>query len=411
MGRLLPCLLGRPRDLLVEPVVADHLPAARPGFSGGDAARDVPGTLALLRAQGAEPLPWTEDSDLLLTPWPEPGEQTGWLLELLSGLPPAYPVALYEREVPLLPNLVVGAGEEPLGDPRAGLRAHRSALRHLGRGGAEALALLPAKRAALLLRGSPLAMGRPGAGRSLQNRRFLAHALDHQRSLLQLHGLPERLLGPVDRVLVLAPHFDDEVLLCGQAVLDARAAGAEVCIAWMTDGGAAGSVRRSEAGAAAAALGVERLEFLGAPETRLGRRGPWTARLRRLLTEFRPQRVHLPWWGDGHVDHYETNRVLLAAWPAALAGAEIAAGAFWTPLPSGTLLPVGPGKEAALRCHASQLAEVDYARAAAGLERWNARRLDGVERAELHLVLPAEDYWRRFRRSGAGRRLYLRRGA
>lgn len=397
--------------------MAERLPGGRPGFSGGDPAPAIPGTLELLRARGAEPFPWTAECDLLLAPYPAPGEQTQWLLDHLRRLPLAYPVALYERDTPVLPNLLVaGLEEDPEDSALAGLRAYRSAFRHAGRGAAEALVLLPARRLMWLLRGSFLAEGTPGSGSSLQNRRFLAHALDHQRSLMLLADIVDRPLETVGRTLVLAPHFDDESLLFGAAIAAATAAGSEVRLVWLTDGAAgipgqtgpaAGAVRRAEAEGAAAELGVGDLHFLDAPETGLRARGPWTGTLRRLIADFQPERIHLPWWGDGHVDHFETNRVLLAALPRAQRCVEIAAGAFWTPLPSGASLPHSAAKDRALGCHRSQLATVDYHRAGRGLSRWNARDLPGVAHAERHLLLPAPDYLRRYRLSGASRRCYF----
>ena len=78
------------------------------------------------------------------------------------------------------------------------------------------------------------------------------------------------------RVLVLAPHYDDEVLGCGGLLLQLAASGAHVTCAFLSDGsgGVEGppegqtrsryaEIRRAEGDAAAAALGVTRVEHLG----------------------------------------------------------------------------------------------------------------------------------------------------
>lgn len=407
------------------PAVGERLPGERPGFTAGDPRDWIPGALATLEQAGKPALPWTSECDFLFAPYPLPGRETEVLLELLAGLHADYPVALYERDVPLLPNLLVPSGTEDRGHdfatPAAGLRAYRSAFRQRGRGGAEAFVLLPARRLAGVLRGSFLGEIHPGPGGSLQNRRFLALALDHQRSL---HLLPQGLRAagpePAGRVAVVMPHFDDDVIQCGGALLAARAAGAEVRMIWMTDGArgipAAGPeesarVRREEAEAAMGRLGIADLHFLEAPETRLERRGPWTARLRRLLREFQPDRVHTVWWADNNVDHFETNRVLRAAWPRELDGAEIAASGFWTPILGNRCLPLTPEvrrvKDAALAAYASQIAEVDYLRVERGLSRWYGREEPGECYAEEFLCLPAAEYWQRYRASGASRRWFL----
>ena len=417
MGRWFPSVLGRPQNIFSMPVVGDALPAARPGFTTGDPRRWIPGTLGLLQRAGAVVLPWTEDRDFLLAPYPAPGEETGILLEFLARLPEHYPVALYETETPFFPNLLVTAPAPPGAEfaaPAEGLRAYRSAFRHQGRGGAEALLLLPARRLRLLLRGSGFAPLRGRGGDSLQNRRFLLAALDHQRTLAALAAQRQpAALPPARRVLAVMPHFDDEVIQCGGALLHAVEDGAEVAVAWLTDGRKGVSsvaeeesarIRHGEAEEAMHRLGVRRWWFLDAPETRLRARGPWTERLARILAEFQPERVHTAWWSDNNVDHYEANRVLRRAWPRAAAAVTIAASGLWTPLPAGAALALSPTlrerKDSALRAHASQLAEVDYLRVERGLYAYYGR-------AERFLCLPAAEYWRAFRRSGADRRWFL----
>ncbi len=78
------------------------------------------------------------------------------------------------------------------------------------------------------------------------------------------------------RVLVLAPHYDDEVLGCGGLILQLAAAGAKVVCAFMSDGSGGvegppeGSTReqyskrrKEEADEAVAALGIDSVEHLG----------------------------------------------------------------------------------------------------------------------------------------------------
>ena len=423
MGRLLPCPLGRPENILSQPAVGDRLPGSRPGWLG-EAPRWIPGVLQGLAAREVPARPWEKGCDLLLAPWPEPGSDTeSTLLETLGALPPAFPVALFEAETPILPNLLWPAETRDrslaFAGPEDGLRAWRSAFRQQGRGFAEALALLPARRAAWLLRGSRFAEHRPRSGGSLLNRRFLVAALDHARSLAALHGAGGAPREAPRRVLALMPHFDDEVIQAGIALQRARSAGAEVQVVWLTDGARgipglepaeASRRRKEEARRALEVLGIEDLEFLDAPETRLRVRGPWTGRLRRLLLDFRPERIHLVWWGDNNVDHFEANRVLRAAWPRELEDCELAVSGLWTALPGGRALVLSPEereqKDQALRCYASQLEAVDYLRAERGLAAWYARDT-GQAFAERFLFLGAPDYWRRYRATGVARRWFL----
>src|SRR5690606_8940077 len=75
---------------------------------------------------------------------------------------------------------------------------------------------------------------------------------------------PDELERPA---IVVAPHFDDEVLGCGGTMLRKLAAGARLSIVFMTDGGKShrhlmpsgelARIRSAEAMAAAAAVGID----------------------------------------------------------------------------------------------------------------------------------------------------------
>lgn len=417
MSRLLPVLLRRPANLISVPEL-DRLPVARrAGFLHGDPSAWAPVALARLHAE-----PWSDACDLLLAPAPRPGAETATLLEVLDGLPAHAPAVLYERDWPVWPNLLLHEGGDDRGcdfaSPGAGLRAYRSGFRHAGAGFAEALQVLSARRTADLLRGCARAE-RGGADDSLENRRYLVTALDHQRSAAPLAAAAPR-LAPARRVAVVAPHFDDETLMAGGAILAARASGAEVRVIWLTDGarGVRGvapaesaRLRQEEARAAMDALGVRDLHFLDAPEERLRARGPWRSRLRALLEEFRPERTHVAWWADNSRDHYEAARALRAAWPRSLAEARIAAAGVWAPLPGGASLPldaeVRKRKDAAIRAYASQLQAVDYRRFERGLARWLAGDGPGSADAERHWECSAREHFATFRASGSDRRIWV----
>jgi len=417
VARFLPVLLRRPSNLISVPEVGALPSARRAGFVHGDPAPWIPTTLARL-----QPEPWTEACDLLLAPAPRPGAETATLLDLLDGLPHDRTVVLYERDWPVWPNVLMhdgsGDSKREFSSHAAGLRAYRSGFRHGCAGFSEALQVLPARRTADLLRGSGRAERR-GAG-PLENRRYLVTALDHQRSApLACSGAP--VLAPARRIAVLAPHFDDDAIQAGGAILDGLASGAEVRVIWMTDGtrGVPGlapqeatRIRKEEARAAMAVLGVSDLHFLDAPEERLSARGPWIPRLRALLEEFAPDRTHVVWWADNHVDHYESARALRAAWPVGLNGARIAAAGTWAPVPGTALLPLTPAmrrrKDQAVEAYVSQLRVVDYLRAERGLGRWQARELPGVQYAERYWETEASAYFAAFRASGADRRIWFR---
>jgi LmbE family N-acetylglucosaminyl deacetylase len=133
-------------------------------------------------------------------------------------------------------------------------------------------------------------------------------------------------------ILVLAPHPDDETLGCAGLIAQARQAGRDVSIAYLTDGSAShpghprvgpaeiAGVRRAEAIAATGLLGVprEHLHFLGAQDGALDRLDPAAAAalkdgLVRLLSALRPAEIFLPARRDGSSEHEAAFPLILAA--------------------------------------------------------------------------------------------------
>jgi len=173
---------------------------------------------------------------------------------------------------------------------------------------------------------------------------------------------------PVARVLVVAPHPDDEVLACGGAIALHRLQGDEVLVLVVFDGalGAGGAERReAECRAAARELLEPRLEFWRLPEGHAPSDHDHEHAVRRLaasLAEYGPDLVYAPWEGDDHPDHRAVARVAREAVArhversradCTLLGCEV-----WTDLQSDYVLDtsaVHEHKARALACHASQL--------------------------------------------------------
>lgn len=147
---------------------------------------------------------------------------------------------------------------------------------------------------------------------------------------LPVVGLEEILRGR--RPLVLAPHADDESLGCGGLLAQAAKAGLRPGVLVLTDG--AGShpgstkfpaarlraVREAEARAAGAILGVERVGFLGVPDTAAPVAGvAFEAAVAAIVDASRGFGVLLaPWRHDPHCDHEAAHLMAVAA--AARAG-------------------------------------------------------------------------------------------
>lgn len=130
------------------------------------------------------------------------------------------------------------------------------------------------------------------------------------------------------RVLVLAPHYDDEVLGCGGLLLQLAASDAEIVCAFLSDGsgGAEGppeglsgeqysALRRVESEAATADLGVARVEHVGHRESLpdgglVSSMGELTGQIGALLDDIQPDLVLVPSPLEVTTDHQATFRAL-----------------------------------------------------------------------------------------------------
>jgi LmbE family N-acetylglucosaminyl deacetylase len=160
--------------------------------------------------------------------------------------------------------------------------------------------------------------------------------------LTQPQVLPLRHISAIatERVLVVAPHPDDETLGCGGAIALLTAHGCSVHILVVSDGTQSHpnsrqypasilqQVRAAETQCAMARLGVtsDRITFMELPDgavpaitTTLLARGSTNDfsaavdRVRCDLTAINPQTIFLPWRTDPHPDHRATWQIVQAA--------------------------------------------------------------------------------------------------
>jgi len=144
---------------------------------------------------------------------------------------------------------------------------------------------------------------------------------------------------PPQRVLVMAPHPDDEIIGPGGCLAHHVEAGSEVTVAYLTDGGgihgdreALVECRRREAEAVGRMMGFQQV-FWSYPDTRLDPKLA-EADLRRLLDRLRPDSIFLTSCFERHVDHYAANALLARALEDSDSAATIWAFEVWDSLPS-----------------------------------------------------------------------------
>jgi LmbE family N-acetylglucosaminyl deacetylase/glycosyltransferase involved in cell wall biosynthesis len=209
---------------------------------------------------------------------------------------------------------------------------------------------------------------------------------------------PQDLRG--ERLLVLAPHPDDEVIGCGGLVAlhlrDAR----KVHVVVATDGAQAGDAaqREAESRAALAILGDATIEFLRFPDRKLSDTRELDDRISAILREWKPDLVAVPSPLEIHPDHIVLSRAFCdliardASLFSELAVARIAFYEVSAPLRPNALVDitsVADAKYAAIAMHTSQAAVRDYTSYARGLNSWRTMTLaPHVKFAEAYWTTP-----------------------
>ena len=226
------------------------------------------------------------------------------------------------------------------------------------------------------------------------------------------HLVPEEL--PLDRwkrVVVLAPHQDDETIGCGGTMLRMRAVGCEVTILLVTDGA---QVWRDEPDADVVAVRDAELErvagIVGATVERVGVSNvdpaPTAADIERIAGVLRSTQAELvltPWMLDRPVKHRMVNHLLYLA----LGRAGLAAREVWGYQVHGEVFAngfvditaVAGAKRDLLESFASQNSrDVPYGHVAMGAAAWNARLVPnagargGAPLFEVFNALPVSEF-------------------
>lgn len=203
---------------------------------------------------------------------------------------------------------------------------------------------------------------------------------------------------PAGRILVLAPHADDESLGCGGAIALHRRQGDWVKIVIATDGAAgdglgyyAGhdyrALRREESRRAAAVLGVSDLEYWDYPDGKLASTPELVARIRTLLMAERPDILYRPSTNEVHPDHWALGVAVESALQHYRPAVRDFCYEIWaTVRPSHVLdiTPVWDPKCRAIAQYESQLRYNDYLHMVAGLNAYRTIYLPSARYVEAY---------------------------
>jgi LmbE family N-acetylglucosaminyl deacetylase/glycosyltransferase involved in cell wall biosynthesis len=204
-------------------------------------------------------------------------------------------------------------------------------------------------------------------------------------------------LPSVQRVLVLAPHADDEVFGCGASVHLLAKSGAAITVIVATDGAQGGAAtdneREAESCAAAKILGYPAPAFWRLPDRGVRYGEALIARIRGAMDSTDAELVFAPALSELHPDHQAL--ALAAAEAVRRIGGErrIAFYEVSAPLVPNMLIDITTAedvKQAAMTCFRSQLARQRYDEHIAALNRYRSYTLgDGVRAAEAFFIVTA----------------------
>jgi LmbE family N-acetylglucosaminyl deacetylase len=213
---------------------------------------------------------------------------------------------------------------------------------------------------------------------------------------------------PGRRVVVVAPHPDDELLGCGATLRKHLDGGDELWVAFVTSGERTAALsllpldarverREADARAAAAVLGLagDHLEFLRYPDGGVASRPPAGRSVADMLRAHQPDLVYVPFPYEPHTDHEATARLVAAALPDLPSVKTVALYEVWTPVSANCIVDVTEQFERkieALGCYTSALESVDYCHTARGLAAYRSGAgLHGHGYAEAFLLLRPDE--------------------
>ncbi len=221
----------------------------------------------------------------------------------------------------------------------------------------------------------------------------------HQLEGLQACPLPRELdLSLARKVLVFAPHPDDETLGCG-GTLARLSKLCPVKVALVTDGSGAGGLpagagvlRQAEFVKALEVLGINDSVQLNQPDGFFEGNAELAASVQKLLDEYKPDWVFLPSTLDYHRDHVRIAAFLAPLCRRAPSVRQLLFYEIWAPVPATHVVDITEQadiKGSALAAHATAMVCGDYQRAVDGLNRYRGLYLGRGKLAEAFWVEPA----------------------
>lgn len=198
---------------------------------------------------------------------------------------------------------------------------------------------------------------------------------------------------PGDKVLIIAPHQDDEAIGCAGTVIKHINSGGEAEIAFCTYDT---TERMKESEKAASIIGSKKNHFLQFPIRTLSGNKKFEDNIITVFQKADPEIVFIPFWFDNHPDHRAVSDVLIKIRKKIKLKFMVYAYSVWSPLNPNCIFDISnewKDKKKAIECYKTQIATRDYVKIASGLNQyWAEIKSPGMQYAEVFFRATAQEY-------------------
>lgn len=212
--------------------------------------------------------------------------------------------------------------------------------------------------------------------------------------------------GVKQRVLVFAPHPTDEILGCGGTLIQHCQHDDELKVVYLTNGSKGNpsgtrdnsliNIRQNEAKSALEFIGGGVTDFWGFAEGAFDVNKTTIGLAKRIISDFKPNIIYLPWVGDNIGDHQSVTALLYkAASPLTELKFELWQYEIGSPLVPNRLVKIGSvleQKKNAIEMYKSQVGSQGDFEAIIGLNTYRGFISDLNEPAEAYLSLSKKTF-------------------
>lgn len=199
---------------------------------------------------------------------------------------------------------------------------------------------------------------------------------------------------PANKILVIAPHQDDEVVGCGGTVIKHAKTGGHVEIVFCTSD----TQERAEETKEATQILSSKVNHLLQFEIRslYSHIDELSKKFTELFERVQPDIIFMPFMLDNHQDHISVSKALVKSYKQHKIDSLIYAYSVWTTLIPNSIVDISDvwsEKEKAIECYKTQMATRNYVKMASSIAQyWSVVKGHNTQYCEVFLKASAKEY-------------------